>query len=76
MEKIVIFHPFPQSRLKGICTKFGTALGVANIITCHVFWWLVKGVDSVGLNFAISYWQAQSLLTQGWCYLTTRDEAR
>ena len=27
-----------------------------------------------GANFAISHWQAQSPLTQGWCYCAARDE--
>jgi len=33
-----------------ICTKFGTGVGVADVITCIKFWRSVnlKGIDSVG----------------------------
>jgi len=31
------------------------------------------GVDSVGSNIALSHWQSQSPLTQGWRYRAARD---
>jgi len=36
--KIVLFHPLAQKPPRGrICTKFGTAVGVADVITCNKF---------------------------------------
>jgi len=38
MAGTVIFHPFAQKPPHGrICTKYGTALGAANVITCNKF---------------------------------------
>jgi len=48
-KKIVIFLPFVQKPHGRICTKFGTAVGAANVITCTKCFcdWL-RGVVSVG----------------------------
>jgi len=46
---MVIFHPFAQSPPWAMCTKFGTAVGVADVITCDKFFSnRLRGVDSVG----------------------------
>jgi len=44
----VIFNPLRSPPCGRICTEFGTALGVADIVTCDKFLgdWL-KGVGSV-----------------------------
>ena len=54
-----------------ICTKFVTAVGVADVITSNKFFGdRSRGVDS---KIAISHWQSQSPLTQGWRYHAARD---
>ena len=60
-----------------ICTYFGTAVGVADVITCDKFFGdRLRGVDSVGegSKIAISHWLSQWLLTQGWRYRAACDE--
>jgi len=41
----VIYHLFPQKYLWMICTKFGTDVGVTNIITWHFFGDWFRGVE-------------------------------
>jgi len=82
-KKFCYISPICRQSLRGqICTKFGIAIGVTNIITCDKFFgdWL-RGVNSVGgPNFAISHWQpscryhrAGVLLTHGWFYCSAHD---
>ena len=54
-----------------ISTKFGTAVGVADVITSNKFFgvWILWGS-----KIALSHWQCQSPLTQGWRYRAARDE--
>jgi len=76
--KTVIFHPFtqkppPRGR---VCTKFGAAVGVADIITCNKFVGArLRSVDSLGgeSKIALSCWQSLSPLTLGWRYRAARD---
>ena len=44
----VIFHPFAQKTHGQICTKFGTAVEAADVITCAIFFWSVKGCGFCG----------------------------
>ena len=54
--KIVLFHPLAEKPPRGrICTKFGTAVGVADVITCNKFLVIGRGVDSVGSKIALSH---------------------
>jgi len=57
-------------------TKFGTVVGVADLITCDKFFGdRLRGVDSVGdqiLSFPID----QSPLTLGWHYRAAREKCR
>ena len=58
MKKIfVIFHPFAQKPPHGpICTKFGTAAGVADVITSNNFFGDRCGVWILwGSKIAISH---------------------
>ena len=52
------FTRLPRSPHGRICTKFGTAIGAAEVITCTIFWWSVKGCAFYGgSKIAISYQQ-------------------
>jgi len=61
-----------------ICTKFGTAVGAADVITCTKFFGdRSRRVYYVGgSKIAISHWQSQSPLTQGWRYRAARDKQK
>jgi len=49
MKNQLYFTRSPRSPRGGMCTKFGTAVGVADIITCDKFFGdRFRGVDSVG----------------------------
>ena len=68
----VIFHPFAQKPPRPpcwrICTKFGTAVGVANVITSNKFFVIGQGMWILrGSKIALSHWQSQLPLTQRWC---------
>ena len=68
----------PEAPHGRICTKFGRAVGVADVIICNNFWWSVnvKGCGFCGgSKIVISHWQGQSPLTQGWRYRAARDNA-
>jgi len=67
----------PEALHRRICTKFGAAVGAADVITCtNLFWWSVKGcLFCGGSKIAISHWQSQSPLTQGWRYRAARDDS-
>jgi len=63
-----------------ICTKFGTAVGIPDvIICCNSFGDRSTGVDCVcgwgGSKIALSHWQSQSSLTQGWRCHAARDQS-
>jgi len=60
----------PEAPYGRICTKFGTAIGAADVITCTKFFGdRLRGVDSLGgSKIVIAHWQGQSPLTQGWRY--------
>ena len=48
---------------------------VANVITRDkLFGDRLRGVDFLGFENSISHRQAQSPLTQGWCYCTASDD--
>jgi len=48
---LLYFTHLPRTPHVRICTKFGTAVGAADVITCTKFFgdWL-SGVDSVGVE--------------------------
>jgi len=58
-----------------MCTKFGTAVGVVDLIICDKFWWSVQGCRFCrGSKISLSDWLSQSLpLTLGWRYRAARD---
>jgi len=76
-KKIVIIHPFAQKAPRErICTKFGTATGVTDIITTNKFFGdRFRGVDSMGGQILPSPIDSQSPLTQGWQYRAARDKS-
>ena len=71
----VIFHPFAQKPPWTDLHQIWRCHG------CHrhnhlyqIFWWSVKECGFCGgSEFAISHWQRQSPLTQGWCCSAARD---
>ena len=68
----------PEARRGRICTKFGTAVGVADVITSNKFFGdRSRGMDSVGVENCRLPLTRQAPLTQGWRYryrLTDFDE--
>ena len=62
----------PEAPRGRICTKFNTAVGVVDVITSNKFFGDRCGFSGRS-KIAISHWQSQSPLTQGWRYRAARD---
>jgi len=64
MKKIRYTSPICQEAPRGrICTKFATAVGVADVITSNKFLVIGQGVRILwGSKIALSHWQSQSPL--------------
>jgi len=66
----------PEAPRAQMCTKFGTAVWVADVITCTIFWWSVEGCRlRRGSKIALSHWQSQLPLTV-WAGVTGRPVIR
>ena len=74
MKFSLYFTNSPWSPLGRICVKCGTTIGVADVIISNNFLVIGQGVRILwGSKIAISHWQSQSPLAQGWRYHAARD---
>jgi len=79
LKKIRYISPVcPETPHRGICTKFGAAVGTADVITCTNFLVIGQGVFILcgGSKIATSHLHSRSPLTQGWRYRAAREKDR